>query len=270
MSKVGDLIEKIKSQHIGATGKKALIVEGPDDVEFFQALLDRRYPQWEQNWVVAAATGKHRVLDILGAEASWLGVVDKDEWTNMEALEAVASHPNLFVLPRFCVESYFVDPAEIWLALPEKQRGKIPGGAAQLRTEIELGMNDWKRHAALWHVVHPIYRHLRSADHRDSLLDPTDVPNDAKLEHVIGIWLQRFDADKIRAEVAARIAMYDDLDPAEFYWQHLYAKKFYPLVVHGAMNKLLGQRSEKHRRQALLRSMPVPADLAPLWLRMGG
>lgn len=269
MSKVGDLIAKIKTQQIGATSKKALIVEGPDDVRFFEALLDRHNSQWGQSWVVAPATGKSRVLDILDAEQDWLGVVDKDEWTAKEVSDAAADYPNLFVLPRFCAESYLIEPSEIWSALPAKQREKIQGGPVQLQAEIEQTLDAWKRHAALWHVIHPIYRHMRSSDHRDSLLDPAAVPDDATLATVIASWLQKFNATKISQDVAARIGFYAQVPPTELYWQHLYAKKFYPMVVHGVMNKLLGQKTEKERRQALLRTMGLPADLLPLWQRMG-
>ena len=51
----------------------------------------------------------------------------------------------------------------------------------------------------------------------------------------------------------------------------VYAKKFYPMVVHAALNQLLGQMAEKDRRLKLLRHMAqiaVPADLALLWLAM--
>jgi hypothetical protein len=269
MSMVGEIIAKIRTQQIGATTKKALIVEGPDDVRFFEALLDRYNPEWGQSWVVAPATGKSRVLDILATEPDWLGVVDKDEWTAVEVSDAAAAYPNLFVLPRFCAESYLIEPSEIWGALPAKQREKIEGGQAQLQAEIEQTLDAWKRHAALWHVIHPIYRHMRSSDHRDSLLDPAAVPDANMLASVIATWLQKFDSAKISHEVATRTGLYAQIPSTDLYCQHLYAKKFYPMVVHGVMNKLLGQRTEKERRQALLRTMVLPADLVPLWHKMG-
>ncbi len=46
-------------------------------------------------------------------------------------------------------------------------------------------------------------------------------------------------------------------------------KRFYPEVIHLAIDKLLGSKSAKERRQAIFRTLPVPADLDSLWLKMG-
>lgn len=269
MSKVASIIANIKNQHIGATGKRALIVEGVDDKEAFQAFLRKKNLAWDQRWVVEPANGKSRVLEILALEPEWMGVVDRDEWTDEEAAQAALTHGNLFVLPRFCVESYLVDPDDVWNALPPKQRDKIEDGAATLRAEIEAKLEDWRRHAALWHVIHPIYRHMRSADHRDSLLDPTHVPDNIELAEVVTQWLSRFDAARISDEVNDKCNAYARMPPADFYCQQLYAKKFYAMVVHRVLDKLLGQKPDKDRWKALLRTMSLPGDLAPLWRRMG-
>lgn len=149
MSKVASTIAGIKSQHIGATGKRALIVEGIDDKEAFQAFLRKKNMSWDQHWIVEPASGKSKVIDILALEPDWLGIVDRDEWTDEEVERAARAQANLFVLPRFCVESYLVDPDEIWGALPQKQRDRIDGGQAKLKEDIEAKLGDWTRHAAL-------------------------------------------------------------------------------------------------------------------------
>ncbi|WP_075793403.1 DUF4435 domain-containing protein [Massilia putida] len=269
MSKLAKRIADIKSQQIGITGKRALVVEGKDDVGAFSAFLRKRNGAWDQQWVVAYAGAKTRVPEILQEEPTWIGVVDRDEWTLAEVGSASAACSNLFVLPRFCVESYLVDPAEIWAALPPIQRARFNDGAPQLRQAIEANLANWKRHAALWHVIHPIYRHMRSSEHRDSLLDPTAVPNDATLTQIVSGWLNKFDAARIAQEVNQKLLGYEQLQPFEFYHQHLYAKKFYPMVVHDVLNRVLGQTQEEDRWQKLLLTMPLPADLAPLWTKMG-
>jgi len=268
MSKAATLITRIKNEQIGKTGKKALIVEGVDDVEAFQTFLRKKDATWDQRWVVAPANGKSKVTDVLALEPDWLGVVDRDEWTDEEAARAAQAHANLVVLPRFCVESYLVDPDELWAALPDKQRALIPGGEGTLRAEIEKNLAAWKRHAALWHVIHPLYRQMRSADHRDRLLDPSHVPDDAELADIVNAWLQNFDTARIRNDVAGKLASYELISPAEFYRQHVYAKKFYSMVVHPVLDSLLGQRPDQVRWKALLRTMALPDDLDPLWERM--
>lgn len=109
---------------------------------------------------------------------------------------------------------------------------------------------------------------MRSADHRDSLLDPNHVPDDAELTRVLAQWLARFDAGRIASEVNDRCAAYEGMPFAEFYRQQLYAKKFYSMVVHPVLDRLLGQKPETDRWQALLRTMQLPQDLSPLWQRM--
>ena len=51
--------------------------------------------------------------------------------------------------------------------------------------------------------------------------------------------------------------------------RRLYAKDFYPLVVHQTIHRLPGQKSAKEQSLAILRTRTVPAELAVLWLAMG-
>lgn len=48
MSKIDDLIAKIRTEKIGQTGKRVLIVEGDDDVVAFQAFLNKKDKYWER------------------------------------------------------------------------------------------------------------------------------------------------------------------------------------------------------------------------------
>ena len=81
MSKLDDLQNKIKQQSIGATGRRVLLVEGPDDEQAFRAWLGKVSVSWENQWVIAIAEKKSNVLGLLEREANWIGVVDQDEWT---------------------------------------------------------------------------------------------------------------------------------------------------------------------------------------------
>ena len=47
MSKLDTLHDKIKQQHVGATGKKVLLVEGPDDELAFRSWLGKLDVNWE-------------------------------------------------------------------------------------------------------------------------------------------------------------------------------------------------------------------------------
>lgn len=270
MSKIDNLIARIKTEHIGRTGKNVLVVEGPDDALAFSALMSKKKATWEQGWHIAPANGKSKVLDILHKEPDWLGVIDRDEWTDAQVQRAAQQYHNLFVLPRFCIESYLIVPKEIWSALPTKQRSKLPNGFADLNQDIRDNLGVWIRHAALWQVIHPLYQQMRRADNRDNILShPLQAPDQQKLLQILQDWLNGFDPQAIAKQVDATEQALLALPPDELFTQHLYAKKFYPMVVHHALNHRLGQRPEQERVQALFRFLPLPADLEPLWARMG-
>ncbi|WP_439652632.1 hypothetical protein [Proteus mirabilis] len=65
MSKIDGTINRIKDQQIGSLTKKVLLVEGSDDELAFGAFLRKKFPSWEQYWVIASTGKKQNVLDIL-------------------------------------------------------------------------------------------------------------------------------------------------------------------------------------------------------------
>lgn len=268
--KVDNLIAQIKTERIGQTGKNVLVVEGSDDVLAFGAFMRKKKASWEQSWHIAPANGKSRVLDVLGKEPDWFGVVDCDEWTDAQVGQATQQHRHLFVLPRFCIESYLIVPAEIWEALPQKQRNKLPNGFIDLDEAIQANFDKWVRHAALWQVIHPLYQQMRNSDYRGNILDnPLNVPDHSMLANILKDWLTGFNPTAIASEVVQAERALRDLPMNTVFTRHLYAKKFYPMVVHDALNRLLGQKEQKQRVEALLRFLPLPTDLDPLWARMG-
>lgn len=68
MSRLDNLQTKIKQQYVGATGKRVLLVEGPDDIQAFSAWLGKVDVTWENSWVVADAQKKANVLELLARE----------------------------------------------------------------------------------------------------------------------------------------------------------------------------------------------------------
>ena len=173
------------------------------------------------------------------------------------------------VSPRFCLESYLIDPAELWGAFPEKQRAKIVGGEAQFRNAVQADLTEWIRHAALWHGVRPLWRQLRSLGFPDSVLGNPPMPNDDALRAKFLEWHVTLNADVVLANVHTLEAQLGAEDVSTLFAQWLHAKSFYPQVVHQTLNRLLGQKPAKERRLAILRTRTVPEDLVPLWQAMG-
>jgi hypothetical protein len=269
MSTLDERIEQIKTQFVGKTGLRVLLVEGPDDVDAYRIFLGRKFPEWEKAWLLAQAGNKADVVKMLKKEANWLGLVDRDEWTEAEIVEKKTECLNLAVLPRFCLESYLIDPVELWAAFPEKQRAKIAGGEAAFRGAVLADLTEWVRHAALWHGVRPLWRQLRSLGFPDSVLGNPPMLDDAALRAKFMEWHVTLDADAVLAGVHALEARLGADDVSALCAKWLYAKSFYPQVVHQTLNRLLGQKPAKERRLALLRTRTIPDDLDVLWQAMG-
>lgn len=127
MSKLENRIREIKEQQIGNSSKRVLLLEGTDDVQAFEVFLGKRHPNFGKYWVLAEAGKKQNVIDILVQEPDWLGLVDRDEWSDEKITEITQTTENLIFLPRYCIENYLVLPRELWNALPPKQQQKITG-----------------------------------------------------------------------------------------------------------------------------------------------
>lgn len=269
MNKAEERFAQIRDAQVGASGKRVLLVEGTDDVAALTQLVGRRAPNWERNWVLTHAGNKGMALQMAPLARDWLVLTDRDEWGAAEVAQQEAAHPNLVVLPRFCLESYLVDPSELWLALPQKQRDKPGVSELALQQTVLANIVEWQRHAALWQVINPMWSGLRALGFKDGLLKTDPVADDAGIQQTLRAWDAYIDATKVYAAVQAAIVQMGGLAQGEFLRRHLYAKAFYPQVVHRALDHLLGAKPPKDRRVALFSTLPLPADLEPLWQRMG-
>ncbi|SUG73763.1 putative cytoplasmic protein [Salmonella enterica subsp. enterica] len=157
MASVKQIIRDIKEQKVATTGRRVLLVEGADDVTAFQNFLSRKFPAWEQDWILAPAGSKKNVLEALALEANWLGVVDRDAWTDEQIAEKRRNLANLLVLPRFCIESYLIVPEELWLGFQPKHQQAINGGIQAFIQAVHDVLPQWRNHAALWNVIHPLW-----------------------------------------------------------------------------------------------------------------
>lgn len=268
VSKAQEKVNRIRDEKIGATNKRVLLVEGSDDVSAFSQLLGRRFPGWQINWELVAAGNKRQALEMASLAPDWLALVDCDEWSASEIAVHQAAHRNLLILPRFCLESYLVDPAELWLALPPQQQQKITNGADGLATEILQNLDDWKRHAALWHVINPLWAGLRALGFKDALLKTQAIPNDRQLTQTLQEWSNFVDVDRILADVQTAITRMSAEPLPDFLQRSLYAKEFYPQVVHPVLDHLLGQKTMGERRIGLFKTLVIPGDLDFVWQRM--
>ncbi|MGZ0899020.1 hypothetical protein [Pseudomonas putida] len=268
MSKLETRIREIKEQQVGNSGRRVLLLEGVDDVQAFEVFLRKVHPNFERSWVLAWAGKKQSVIDILVQETDWLGVVDRDEWSDEKIAEITQTTENLLFLPRYCIENYLVLPRKLWNALPEKQQNKIAGGLLQLEQVVMQDLDRWVSHGVLWSIVNPLWEGLRSLGFKEKLLDPAISFDHEEIHRVLVEWHQFLEPDHIIQRFQDKLETVLNLSPEEKLARHVHGKKFYEAVIDTSLNKLLGQRSAIERQKAIIRFMSVPDDLDEVWARM--
>jgi hypothetical protein len=266
---ISNKIRDIKEQLIAGSEKNILIVEGSDDVVAFRLFLDKISNQWENHWVVTDAGSKDNVLEILQCEPGWIGVVDRDDWKDNVIVHKQQELPNLWVLPRFCLENYLILPDELWLALPEVQQGKVNGGKAELKDKILDDINKWIRHGVLWSVINPLWHGVRSLGFNQALLNPDISFDDEAIKSLLIEWHDYLEPEDIYQKFINKYHEVSELPESEQFKKWIHGKAFYQTVVNNILNELLGQKSSKQRKISILRTLPAPDDLIPLWQKMG-
>ncbi|MBK1720307.1 DUF4435 domain-containing protein [Thiocystis violacea] len=263
--------KEIKEQLIGVQEKRAVLIEGTTDQQAFEILLRRFVADWDRRWVLAQVGGKKSVVEILRQESGWLGLVDRDEWDEAVIMQWQAELPNLMVLPRFCLENYLIDPAELWQAIPLARQASLVGGEATFRATIENQLPDYRRHGALWKVVTPLWSGLRALGFKEALASAksvTTAQDDSEIRRILGEWDALLDPDRIFVDFQTRLAAAEAAPPDAQFAHWLHGKVFWKNVVNPTLNATLGQMEEGERRKKILRKLPQPADLQPVFDRL--
>lgn len=270
MTKIDKLIQKIKDRELAAfPDKRVLVLEGKDDITAFQMLLTKHNPSWEQHWVLVEAGKKKNVLDILAIETTWFGLVDRDEWSEDKISHLSNERENLMFLPRFCIESYLVNPSEIWQALRPKHQERIDGGESTFIRKFEQEVQRWFNHSAVWYVVNPLWEKLRAAGFNSVLLDVDIVQQNAEVERILRSWGDLIDPEVLAREIELRKQKIESLPMSEQLATCIHGKLFFEKFVDPLLTDYLGQRGREQRQKDLFNTLPVPDDLSQIWAKMG-
>ncbi|EKN3731547.1 DUF4435 domain-containing protein [Yersinia enterocolitica] len=252
-------------------GKRVLVVEGKTDELVFMQLLKKVDPQWETKWVLAEVGGKRNVVDILAAQPTWLGIVDRDEWDNAQISQRQQQLRNLLVLPRFCIENYLVVPSELWHCLPQKQKAKLPEGRAaaiqSITASITENLERWVQFGALWAIVNPLWDELWLLGFNRDLLDLEMVVDEQGFRAQCAIWHRHLEPQGLWQRYQDKLAAIQAQTNDENLRTIVHGKKFFKAVVTPAFRQLFAIQSTISVED-LFREMPVPADLAFVWQRM--
>ena len=258
-------------------GKRVLVVEGDDDKDVYIAWLKQLTPRgtiFSDRLVVVDAGSRDQVLqgllwyrDVASPPPGQLfGLVDRDEWDAPTLSAKRAEIPRLLVNEsRHCVESYFIDPAEIEAALLEKDRTLYGPSIPAIRTAIDRERLAWVDHWALWVTMCRVSRRLSEELFPGRFHDHVPLPADPDVEQRLRDWASIVEAGTIfesfRQERGAARAGTE----TEQFHGCIHAKKFFTrIVVPNALHSL-GRHDAKNWMLKLAKWMPVvPGDLQPI------
>ena len=263
--------DRIREEHIGSQDKKILLVEGADDKDAFRILLRRFLPDWEGKWAIVEATGKKPLQEILAEEPQWIGIVDRDEWDEDVAEERRNAMPNLWILPRFCLENYMIDPDELWDALPDALQKSVRDGQTAFSDEILTELPKYVRHGALWTVVTPLWSGLRSLGFKEALASEESIEtaqNDEEIKRILDEWDALLNPPRIFAEFQAELKKSASLPLKEQFSRRIHGKIFWKNVIFPVLTRLFGQAEERKRRRDIFDGIPRPADLESFFERL--
>ena len=265
------LAKQICEREIGSQNKRALIVEGVDDKTVLTILLQKHYPAWEQHWVIAVAGNKQKVLNVLNVEPTWIGLVDRDTWDQAEIASQIQTLPNLVVLPRWCMENYLINPAELWQALPTSQTKKLTGGETAFAQSIFDKLPAYVRHGVLWQAITPLWSGLRARGFKEALAAESSVTtaqDDNKIRRVLSDWDELLEPQRIFADFQQCLNAVQQLPHDEQLSHWVHGKTFWKQVVCPHLNNIFGQEPAPRFKEKLLQRLSFPNDLETLHQRL--
>ena len=261
-------IRQVEERHVGSRQVRILLVEGSSDVEAYGLLLERHRPGSDGKVAVAEAGGKREVCQILGSRPNWFGLLDHDEWTEARAQAELKKHPNLRLLPRYCLESYLINPRELWRALPPAQQSRIQGGEEAFESALLTDLDRYLRHGALWHTVRPLWDVLMGLDFTNALASKYSVnaaQSDDAIKATLAGWQAALDPDKAFGAFQRNLASAQAAPLHERLANWVHGKVYFNQHVCAALNPMLGQGKSVTWRTEVFKGLPIAPDLAALF-----
>jgi predicted ATP-dependent endonuclease of OLD family len=245
-------------------GLPVLLVEGEDDVSLIEHFLAQHTPSWRQFVVVACAGGKQHVFGAVSQyhPADWFGIVDRDEWSAADIEKCLAEVPRVRCLPRFCIESFFCDPEELWAALPALQRGRVGNDPRVLAEPILAKLPDWIAHGAMWRVLRELYGKARLPHE----LENQPVANEATIRAILTEWHKALAPDTVLQQYHEQLVKAAALSQAEQLHAYIHGKKFFRQVVVQVLDHLFSGKGQDDWVERF-RDAPIlpPKDLSALF-----
>ena len=249
-----------------ANAKPVVLVEGRDDVALLGHSLSQRDSEWGARLYLAAAGNKKKVIQGISIHRpNWIGIIDRDEWSPADIQDALQKSSRLKILPRFCIESYFCVPGELWDALPAVDRQKVGDDIARLNQPILAALPDWVAHGAMWRVLHARERGLLSDLGFPAELENQPVTDLTKIRDILQTWHDCLKPDDILNDYQDELQAAQQLPIEEQLKDCVHGKKFFNRVVVQHLDALFsGQGRDYWLQRFRDTQIQPPPDLTAL------
>jgi hypothetical protein len=257
-------------------GKRVLAVEGPRDSQIYTTWLGKLAPAGTgavNKVLVVPTRGKHDLINGLkwyrdegGNPGDVFGLRDRDEWDAARITAEMVQLPQLRVnADRHCLESYFCDPDEIEAALLAHDAARFTPYLAKLRADLQAPLGDWADHWCLWTITNRLNVEMQGAKFPHLFHTQYKLPPDADIKKRLEDWA-------VIVEPSGVFNQFDTLrsatrsGPARDHFRScIYAKIFFPLVVHQQVLRLLDpQDADEWMKDLAAWSPVVPPDIAAI------
>ena len=245
-----------------APGKRVILVEGTSDTKALSYFLNLLEPNWRTDIALLNADSKKRVQKGVKHYDNWVGIVDRDEWSDEQVQKLAQSSPRLHILPRFCIENYFCVPSELWYVLPTTLKQEIDYGDFEQR--ILQNLPDWVAHGAMWRVIQKRRSVFLYDSNFPAALDARPVTNIDEIRDVLRSWHTQLDPEQIIQEYQHDLAVAQQHSNEYLLKEYVHGKKFFKQVIVGNVLKgLFGQKSTSQWQEDVKKDnrLALPADL---------
>lgn len=240
-------------------GQKCLLVEGDDDRIAIEKLLEQASDPGSVDWtakvVVAAASGRQKVLAKLKENPGWYGLVDRDTWDDGEVASLRADYPNLVITEGWCLENHFIQAAVL-----ESSLNLPPGTLADLDAEWP----DWISYGAIRlttkrlrdafsaSLLPEIYgRPDRMASEKHDPVAIAEKLRSLSYEQHHASW----DIARLAQQIAEQQQILRAMPGAQAALQGIHGKEFFRHRVVPRLNRIRHQGDENHWRTRILQGL---------------
>jgi hypothetical protein len=121
----------------------------------------------------------------------------------------------------------------------------------------------------LWSVINPLWEGLREMGFKGALLDPAIATNDDQIKNKLAEWHEYLEPGQIWQEYQQALAIATQKNADEQLMYCVHGKFFFAQIGTPVLNQHFIQASADKHQQEIFKTLPIPADLDPLWQKMG-